>query len=275
MVQTQNPWNQVAWFETHLAQELFDRGQYANAANLLNTISDRVSDPDARKLLQWLKDTFDAFHAWDIFDHKKAGKLNQVVSNAEFVRQLPEHQIPNLHSFCKQAERSLPFLKSIKTGEASREMAQDLLANAKRRADLEGKYEDAVARCYSAIEKLAKVQLKEQHKINNSDAEIGQIPKSLQTNFKRYQNDETGRLQFGLKASFQLLEVLGDSMGKEYMQKETDFGRLLGMRNESILGHGFKSATLKNFNDFFGMALSLGGIEETDLVRFPHFQEPQ
>lgn len=269
----ENPWNKVAWYETRLAQQLFNCGQYSNAAALIRQICERVSGTEAAQILRWLEETFHAFHVWDMFDHKKATQLHGAVKNAGFIQQMPEETVPGLHAFCKQAEACLPFLKSIKTGILSRPMVLDLLANANRRATLEGKYEDAVARCYSAVEKLAKLQLKEKHSIDNAAACPEQIPEELRAIYESKYTTEEGTLKFGFKASFQLLDALGDPLGRAYMKDEKANGELLGQRNKSILGHGFEPAGKKQFDDFFTLALALADIKETELVQFPEFSE--
>jgi CRISPR-associated protein (TIGR02710 family) len=272
MVCVENPWNKVAWYETRLAQQLFDRGQYANAAALIRQIRERVSKTEAAQILNWLEETFTAFQAWDMFDHKKAGRLNGAVKTAGFIHQMPEETVPGLHAFCKQTEECLPFLQKIEAGKLSRPMILDLLANAQRRARLEGKYEDAVARCYSAVEKLAKLQLKEAFGIDNAKASPAQIPESLRSEYARFQAED-GTLKFGFKASFQLLDALGDPMGRAYMANEKAHGELLGQRNKSILGHGIEPAGKEQFDAFFALALHLSEIDETGLVQFPEFRE--
>lgn len=57
-----------------------------------------------------------------------------------------------------------------------RSLLLDLLANAVRRAEMEFKYDDAVARFYIAAEKLTKTRLQVAHDIDNSDADPDVIP---------------------------------------------------------------------------------------------------
>jgi len=270
LVAIENPWNRLGWFEVRTAFELFNRGQYGNATELVRNVKKRVSDTEMKRLLEWLNNAFEAFFAWDIFNHKQAGKLHAVVEDAGFILALPEKSLPGLHDFCRQTKACLPFLKKIKPGKLSRAMALDLLANARRRAELEGKYEDAVARCYSAVEKLAKVRLRDSYSINNSQARLEQIPESLREEFQHY-TQEDGWLEFGFKASFRLLAELGDEMGRRYMQKENANGELLGRRNNSILGHGFSPVGKEEYESFFKLALELAGIQADELVRFPVF----
>ena len=270
VVRIHNPWDSVAWHETALARELFSRGQYANAAEQMDRALGRAKAPAIRDLLKWIRDVFEAFHAWDVCDFTRAGKLRSLASNASLIRQ-NNPVFPGLPEFCDATQKSVDFLKRIDPGKASREMALDLLANALRRAKLEQKYEDATARCYSAIEKLAKVQLREKYGIDNSAAKEEQLPEALRERFARYLDPETRTFKFGLKASFELLDKLGDEMGHTYMAREKEFGEVIGLRNKSILGHGFTAINKEAFETLFSIALALAGVEEKDLVQFPSF----
>lgn len=265
-----NPWNRVFWHETELARQLFNRAQYGNAAGLLSMIRQRITDKDTAHLLGWLGDAFDAFHAWDTFDHRRAAKLHGVVKSAGFVHHLAYPVLPGLDTFCRQVEACIPFINSIENGRLSRAMALDLMANARRRAVLEQKFEDAVARCYSAVEKLAKITLLDQHGIDNAAVPPEMIPEALRRDFACYRTGD-GTLKFGFKASFRLLAELGNPMGTAYMRNEEANGQLLGRRNEGILAHGFKPAGEADFRRFFELALSLAGITENELVQFPVF----
>ena len=52
----------------------------------------------------------------------------------------------------------------------------DLIANARRRAEFENKYDDAVARLYRSMEAIAHYQLKSCHDINSSDVSEKLLP---------------------------------------------------------------------------------------------------
>ncbi|NCD32197.1 MAG: TIGR02710 family CRISPR-associated protein [Spartobacteria bacterium] len=276
LVELRNPWNQIGWFETRTAIELFNRGQYANALQLIQSLCHKVNDEKALRTLTFIRDAFEAYHAWDIFDFKKAGgTLNKVVREAKTMAYYAQHILPGLQSFCEKLPENLERLSAIKGGNVTEDMAMDLLANALRRSEMEGKYEDAVARCYSAFEKMAKARLKTRYGIDNSCAKPEQIPPALRDVFvNKYSAEEesTTTLKFGLKASYLLLNALNDEMGTRYMTYEKEVSNALGVRNSSILGHGFKAVTQKDFATLFDLILQISGQTRTSLVVFPSFE---
>ena len=104
----QNPWDRVAWMEAHSAIELFDRGQYANAASELNVICPRVSEDLPRRLFSVLAEIFEGFYCWDIFDHKNAVRL--LGKNLAPLRDIAEIQqalIPGLRPFVESLDHLL------------------------------------------------------------------------------------------------------------------------------------------------------------------------
>jgi len=84
--------------------------------------------------------------------------------------------LPGLKDFASQTAECFEFLKCVNPNQLSWTLVWDLLANARRRAELEMKYEDALVRCYSAIEKAAKHELLKSHGIDNSAAAAEQVP---------------------------------------------------------------------------------------------------
>ena len=269
IINIQNPWDMIAWHQTELARYFFNQAQYDNASRILDEGIRKVSNTEVRDILSWLKNVSDFFQSWDIFNHKLARKkIGSISIGLKFIPS--SVYFPGLKDFRTQVNRCIPFLQEINPSKPGVPMVMDLIANAMRRGRLENKYEDAVARCYSALEKLAKVRLKEAYNIDNSNTTLDMVPDNLKDDFKRYE-DESGKLQFGLKASYILLEALGDSMGRTYMREEERLGNLLGSRNSSILGHGFSPVKKEIFENFLSILLSLSGNSESDLVSFPRF----
>jgi len=266
-----NPWDRTAWHQTELARNFFNQAQYSNSSKILEDGLGRVSNPDVRAVLIWMKNVSDFFHDWDVFDLKKAKKRIGSIRSISGMNFSPVHpQFPGIKEFHEQVENCIPFLENLNPGKPDIAMVHDLIANAGRRGYLEGKYEDAAARCYSAAEKLAKVRLKTQYNIDNSDVALIQIPENLRLEYSRYTESQE-LLRFGLKASYRLLEALGDNLGILFMEKEEEYSNLLGSRNASILGHGFSPVKEDTFRKIYKMVLELSGIEEKKLVHFPLF----
>lgn len=276
----ENPWDRVGYFEARAALTLFNRAQYANAASLMESLRDRVDEEKARFALELLAVIFNGFAAWDVFNHKKARSfLNDInLRNLKAVRESSKY-LPSLKQFYREAETAAEILKGIKPGILSRNLIWDLLANARRRAEMEKKYEDACARCYAAIEKWGKYILKNEYGISNNDARPEHLPGSLRNEYvsrytiRRELADETIRetISFGLGATFRLLDELGDNLGKRFRERRQVITEHLSARNESILAHGTVPATRDDYRELFSDALYLLDCAESDMVQFPHF----
>ncbi|MBI4444692.1 MAG: TIGR02710 family CRISPR-associated protein [Acidobacteria bacterium] len=276
MFRQENPWNRIAWLEARDAVELFNRGQYGNAAGLLRHIRSRVDDEYSKRLYIVLGEIFEAFYQWDIFNHR--GAKNLLFKNLQplcDLAQTPHWITPTLKPFADEVQELAQTLKGIEPGEITWEAIHDLLANALRRAELEQKYEDAVARCYAAIEKTAQRQLS-QHGISTSDVRLERIPGKLRAEYERRytQIEETPdgmarKVRIGAIQALELLAELQDPVGRRYREIQKQLTGHLADRNRSILAHGFVPMREANFQGIFQDALYLLGAGESDLWRFP------
>jgi CRISPR-associated protein (TIGR02710 family) len=204
--------------------------------------------------------------------------MDDVQKNTEFLRQLNEEK--------GETQHRLDLL--------------DLVANAQRRADLASRYDDAVARLYSALESIARYRLLDGYKINASKAQPDQVPESLRADFVRRlmepnpataQPDqvpesssaesaqrlgETGAplptLHIGLQDSYRLLSALGDPAGERYMRREKELSRILKARNSSRLAHGTEPIKPETYQQLLEIILSFAQIAPADLPAFPYLE---
>ncbi len=278
----ENPWDKVAFFEARAALHLFNRGQYGNAAALIESIHKRIDEPHVQRVITVLGKAFQGYHEWDMFNHKGAQAcLGQVQKPLTDLAQMAVPPIGGFRQFAEATLDLFEILKGIKSHELSQNKIWDLLANAWRRAELEGKYEDAAARCYSAIEKAARHVLMKNHGVNPSHATPEKIPDELRAEFIRrhlfkYQDDNgnvSDCLRFGLVDAYRLLYVLGDPLGKRFFARETEILQHLTVRNTSILAHGNSVATKETFETLFDDALHLVDCQRANLTRFPIFPD--
>ena len=126
-------------------------------------------------------------------------------------------------------------------------LLSDLINNAKRRIE-EGKYDDAVARLYRVIEFIAQSKLFIKHDINTSDVDILLLPNELREKYKKM--EENGKIRLGLKKSYELLRDMNEEIGKRFFENE-EIQKILSMRNNSILAHGFGPVTKEQAEKFF------------------------
>lgn len=93
------------------------------------------------------------------------------------------------------------------------------------------------------------VLLKE-YGIRTGDVPEDRIPETLKESFLQNRDSEDGRIKIGLDKSYQLLDSLGHSLGKTFMQSKR-LSALLKQRNESFLAHGTKPISQEACRNLF------------------------
>lgn len=84
---------------------------------------------------------------------------------------------------------------------------------------------------------------------------------------------KNGAGKLGLEDAYRLLDSFGDPLGETFWSHGLDGETSpLVVRNRSILAHGFERVSGKVFDQLWGKALELDGIEESSLTSF-HFTE--
>ena len=150
-----------------------------------------------------------------------------------------------------------------------------MLANAGRRASVAKKYDDAVARLYSVLETLARNSLSTQFGIQTDKVQPEQVPEVLRAEYVHlYTNSEAPEdgLKLGLKASYYLLDALGDDLGKKYKDNEKDLNKVLHARNQSRLAHGTNPVRTEVYEKLREILLQFAGVKEDELPVFPEMR---
>jgi CRISPR-associated protein (TIGR02710 family) len=222
------------------AVRLFNAWQFTAAKQLIDEFlqpfpKDRVLElfPD----LDGLGKLCVAYQAWDAFDHIAAQKAFDGVDRKTMERWSPDGQIARNKGWVNKLVRKLQSDKP--TERLCEELLVDLWANALRRLD-EGRFIDAVARLYRLAELIAQFRLLRQFEIDTSDVEMGKVPENMREKLENYR-DERGKVKIPLRASYELLEALGDEVGKAWAQPK--LRDALSARNNSIAAHGLEPVT--------------------------------
>ncbi|MGQ9533198.1 MAG: TIGR02710 family CRISPR-associated CARF protein [Desulfotomaculales bacterium] len=209
--------------EVYRAQvaEFLRRYAYDAADEILGQVTTKQRLPSgqrerflrARRLCQ-------AFHAWDVFDHRRALELLRL----------------------EGGEKLAPFIVAAVdlVGEGRNasgyEAVADLLLNAERRA-AQGRYDDAVARLYRAMEMVAQVRLEQQWGIQSGNVALERLPEFLRERYRQLRDGE-GRIRLALTRSYELLADLEDPVGQLWRKHRARLLDALEARNGSILAHG-------------------------------------
>ena len=161
-----------------------------------------------------------AFSHWDRFDHAAAGRLLDTYQAA-----VAPHGWQNY----------FPALQSLNTEGKQREPLHllDLWRNAERRA-AQGRFDDAVARCYRLLEWAAQYLLRRDIGIETGKVSANQLAPGMQST-----PDNDGFYRVGLMGAWQLVErhVRGNP-GKFFAANSHKMRDLIKRRNHSILAHG-------------------------------------
>jgi len=249
---TVNPLHLLGYQVADDALTLCSSHEYAAAAALLRAAIKPIRSPEGKAPLETLCRLVEGFAAWDRFAHAQAAAHLKTA----------ERNGARLDGFldpaCAESVRAaLPGLcaRAASLGAApgaSRELIEDLLANAARRRS-ENRHDDAVGRLYRAVEAMAQFQLADAWNVpDTGSVPLTLVPDALRSSIRG--RKVNGRLELGLQDAYQLLYTLGDPLGKEFLKvglaarhwvpgggdSGKPGGGLLTQRNLSILAHGFQ-----------------------------------
>lgn len=199
------------------AEDLFNQYAYSPASELLKSlIRSAPLSPGLQGSIQKMVTLCHGFDAWDRFDHVRAAQI--------------------LHPYRDEFLPQWIMLKKI-LGEiqpSKYEPVIDLFFNAGRRAH-NGRYDDAVARLYRALEMLAQTRLKQRDPaLFADDIDISLLPKPLQVRYAGRKD----KIKLGLQEDYDLLAGLDDPLGSFYSPQRQKLLATLQKRNNSILAHG-------------------------------------
>jgi len=274
-----NPWEILAIDDRKRAALMFNRFQFEAAIDSFSAAISRTQKPGLKRYLEILQELAKAYWAWDKFKHKEVSSLlGKGFSDLEDYAAISNDA--EAHSLAGLVKNNLTFLEAFKQEsgnfkEACHYHLLDLLANAKRR-DVEGKYDDGVARLYRGFELLAQLRLKSAYNIEASKAGENDIPEAIRDDFcRKYSDLSLRKLKLPSQACYRLLNELGDELGKRYLAQEKHLQGLLSARNSSILAHGFSPVGQDTFCQLWQMLLEFSDTDQAELPTFPQFPIPK
>ncbi len=246
-----------------------------------------ISSEKTAMLQSWLA-LARALDSWDKFDHASAWKtLHNYRAEYTGLVMFLEAVIWSRKKLNQDFERQpLPGItRSPRRGMSEDgkghgyELVEDLLLNARRRA-IQGRFDDAVARLYRALELLAQARLKLKYNINTGDVSTKLLPQPLQEEYQEMAS-RAGTIKLSLIKDFELLaklaglytEPLG-TLYKKYKNRVKDF---LSIRNKSLMAHGMTPVNADDFEKANALVASLmdGTFEALHLKLYtPRVQFP-
>lgn len=271
MLYVHNPWKEWAQEERKRISLYVAAARYEMALQELRHLQQHA-DAAEQGLLRALASAVEGYRDWDNFRHRDAlPKLGEQALRFLKPYALGGTQNAELARFVLEVEINLEFLSRL-TAAKTRDEAYvlDLIANADRRARIEGKYEDAVARLYSGLERAARFRLRQQYRISTEDVRPAQLPEALREDYlQKHLDPRDGKLKVPLVAAYRLLEALDDDLGHTFVRRQEEILELLNLRNSSPLGHGENPVGADGYERFRSVLVALLAVDESDLPRFP------
>jgi|GEM_PF-432409 len=280
-----NPWDQLALYEKKKISVLFNLGRYSLAKEAAEEAAKKIS-PREKPIFNILKDLSEAYHKWDMFDYKGASHtLQRVRRDLEIFCSYAgvPSDFHSLLNMIKENERFLEVLRrdvrndeDQKVGiEKQKFYLLDMLANAKRRALKENRYDDAIVRLYRVLELRAQGELKK-YGLDSSDIRLDLVPVKIREEVNsRYFNERKKRVEVPLYAAYQIIKAIEadrdiKGVGHLFFENyEKLLAPIIDFRNKSIIVHGQEKIDKEKFNLAWQNLLKFLEIEENFLPEFP------
>lgn len=281
-----NPWDILAVDLRRRLARQFNRAHFAEARETADEAA-RVVGDRWRPFYIGVRDLCEAYHRWSNFDYLRAiGPLRKSTHALDQYAQAANNRsflgfLTQIKGELKRLEVIAPTFEALQQGKGApalehvKALIIDLVSNAERMTRLAGRPDDGVARLYSALEKHAKAELLHSKlAIDSSAAHAEQIPESLRDEYvKSYQDPNTASVKFGSLASYRLLAEVNHPVGQRFHAREQDLRKLLDVRNNSFMVHGWKPIKEDAYEKLRDVTLDFLELSTADLPALPNFPE--
>jgi CRISPR-associated protein (TIGR02710 family) len=264
-----NPWDELATSAQREAARAFNLSRFRGASDQFARIQSRVSG-GGKPLYKALSVLCLGYAAWDAFDYRQGWNRLQEAKKALEMASLFGGP-PGLKDLTAGLKANLSFLEKIAMGsqEVKPELFLDLMANARRRALHEQRYEDAVARLERALEVLVQAALTRKG-IRPSAVDPAKVPDSVREEIVRRNTSEIdGKVHVGLIPGLRLLKEMGDPLGERFDKQWNNIKALLEAREASVLGHGFTQVNPERYQQLFDLILKISERRADEIPVFP------
>jgi len=235
------------------ARDALERFDYAAADRLLGQALQREISPSLRGQLERVRNLCRAFDAWDRYDLERTATLLGIYREDWYQWLKVLQQLQGVtRAFTAKENRQSPDQPRLIDLDQLRDpyvAVEDLLLNAERRA-AQGRYDDAMARVYRALELFVQLRLWLGHRIDTGDVDLTRLPEDLRSQYAT--RLERGRpLTLALLQAWDVLAAFPDDPLADWLRAER--GRLLDWtrhRNYSLLAHGFTPVTQNVWREY-------------------------
>ena len=265
-----NPWDEAATQARHEACEYFNRGSFAAASAVFRQIEARVSGGQ-KPMCRAFADIAEGYGLWERFQYRQAWDKLKTAHKALDMASVwgGPSGLKNLLPAVKQNAGFLEKLV-LDPSEVKEALALDLLAHARRRAEIGHVHEAAMLTLVRALEAFAQHQLFKQYKIKTWDVRPEQLPEALRESCRTcFLSDLDGKYKLPPHDQFRALAGLGSQMGQTYLAQWPKMKPLLDAADHAVLGHGFETLKPERFQQLFEVVMRLTDVNGVSLPAFP------
>jgi CRISPR-associated protein (TIGR02710 family) len=265
-----NPWDEAAVQARHEACERFNRGSFAAATALFRQLEARVSGGQ-KPMYRAFADLAEGYGFWERCQYRQAWDKLKMAHKALDMASVWGGP-PGLKSLLPTVKQNAGFLEKLvlDPAEVKESLALDLLAHARRRAEVAHDYEAAMVALVRALEAFAQFQLFKSYKIKSWDLQPEQLPEALRETCRTcFLSDLDGKYKLQLHDQFRALAGLGSQMGQAYLAQWPKMKPLLDAANHAVLGHGSESIKPERYHQLLEIVMKLTGVNSISLPTFP------
>lgn len=230
-----NPLESTGLLREEQAFTLFDRRDYPAAALVLEDVVSKVSGVARRYYYEGLLHLARGYAAWDVADYGAA--LEELKQSRERlgVDFADKPLAGRAQALTASIASHLPFLGKVR-GKLSVENVVDMLENARRRIEDQGRYDDGVARLYRALEMWHQWRLLSAHSIETAAVSWEKVSEEARTRFL----EGAGLSELPRELDLSRARMLDGVLSGEEFAEDNTYRDLLQKRNHSILAHGLE-----------------------------------
>ncbi len=265
-----NIWDELAIRERVMASRSLKRSGYGRMAMIFKEITYKVSGGQ-KQLYKTLADIAEGYALWDNFQYKKAWEKLK-----------PSHRSlqaatlfggpPGMGNFVQHLERNLRFLERLSMGfpGLKPEHVYDMIANARRRVELERRYEDGTIRLIRAMELYGGLNLSKDN-IDPHNVNPEKIPSSLREEFTERYKIPGGNIDLPLYGMYRLLKGLDNPAGMRFFEQWPRLRLILDNMSKTILMGGIDPVSKERYEELVELVYKICNIREEDIPQFPSF----
>jgi CRISPR-associated protein (TIGR02710 family) len=265
MVYNDHPFDLVAKTLKERFCGCFNSYRFESAINIGREVESRAGEK-LGSITKALVKISEGYRDWDLFRYKNCARTME--SGLESLRRLSmqyQADIERLSQFIAAVASNITHLNSLPSGSLSLEIVAEMAANARRRAE-EGKYDDAVARLYRALEMIAQCRFQEVFGQSTARFPLAKLDEKIRTEFFPKKPIESV-VDIPMKRAFEVLDRSGDKIGRRFIDNyDGRIQKILDRRNKSILAHGVEPLDKEDFERLYRIFSEVFEIDGSNIV---------